>query len=216
MRGLARRLASVAGVTLLLVGTLPPAGVRAADPVTVDFTVASRAYDGTASATITGCTLTGVTAPADVTCVLSGATATFADPLVGAAKPVTGSGFTLGGADAANYEITTVNGTVADITPGLQAITFAAAPTGVVVGGSGFSVSASASSGLAVTYSSTTSGICSVDAATGALSLLAAGTCAIAADQAGDANWSAAPQVTQSFAVAAVACRLQSRCRPSP
>ncbi len=47
--------------------------------------------------------------------------------------------------------ISTAPAVLADSPPD-QTITFAAAPTGVVVGGSGFSVSASASSGLAVTY----------------------------------------------------------------
>ncbi len=66
----------------------------------------------------------------------------------------------------------------------------------------GSSVSASASSGLPVTYSSTTTGICTVDAASGELTLLAAGTCTVAADQAGDADWNPAPQATQDVDVA--------------
>ncbi len=65
-----------------------------------------------------------------------------------------------------------------------------------------FSVGATASSGLAVVFT-TSSTACSVTTA-GTVTLLAAGTCTIAADQAGDANWNAAPQVTQSFAVAAI------------
>jgi hypothetical protein len=88
------------------------------------------------------------------------------------------------------------------VTPGSQTVAFGAAPTGVVVEGSGFRVSASASSGLAVTYSATTLTICSVDAASGDLTLLAAGLCTTAADQPGDANWNAAIQAQQSFTVA--------------
>jgi len=57
----------------------------------------------------------------------------------------------------------------------------------------------SASSGLLVAYSSQTPAVCSVSGAL--VHLLAAGTCTVAANQAGDANFSAAPQVLQSFAV---------------
>ncbi len=84
-----------------------------------------------------------------------------------------------------------------------QTITFDAAPTGVTVGAIGVSVSATATSTLDVAYSSTTPSICSVDASTGALTLLAIGTCTIAADQAGDGTYDAAPQVTQNVDVAA-------------
>ena len=77
-----------------------------------------------------------------------------------------------------------------------QTIAFVAAPTGVTVGASGVSVSATATSGLPVAYSSTTPSICTVDASTGALTLLGIGTCTIAADQAGDGTYEAAVQVT--------------------
>ena len=91
----------------------------------------------------------------------------------------------------------------ANVTVGLnsQTITFGAAPTGVTVGASGKSVSAAASSGLAVTYSSTTPLICSANSGTGALTLLAMGTCTIAANQAGNGTFAAAPQVTQDVTV---------------
>jgi hypothetical protein len=206
MRGLGRRLAPIAVVAILLVAALPSATVFAATPVAVDFTVASRPYDGTTIATVTGCTLSGIVPPDVVTCDLSSATASFADPAVGTAKPVTGSGFGLGGADAANYEITTVNSSAADITQGVQAITFTStAPSAAVVGGPTYAVTATGgASGNPVTFTidAAASAVCSI---TGAIvSLLAAGTCTIAADQAGDANWNAAPQATQSFAVAAM------------
>jgi hypothetical protein len=58
---------------------------------------------------------------------------------------------------------------------------------------------ATASSGLPVTYS-TLSTACSVTAG-GTITLLGVGTCSIAAEQAGDASWNAAPPVTQSFTI---------------
>ncbi len=81
--------------------------------------------------------------------------------------------------------------------PTSQTITFGAAPT-LVVGGTG-TVSATASSGLEVSFSSTTPTICSLNGTT--VTPLAAGTCTIAANQSGNATYSPADQVTQSITV---------------
>lgn len=54
------------------------------------------------------------------------------------------------------------------------------------------SVSASASSGLAVRYSSQTPGICTVDGDNGQVRALRPGACVISAQQAGNAQWAAA------------------------
>jgi uncharacterized repeat protein (TIGR01451 family) len=82
-----------------------------------------------------------------------------------------------------------------------QTIAFDPAPTGATVGMSGASVHATATSGLAVSYTSTTTSICTVDSGTGALTLLAVGTCTIAANQAGNGTYAAASQVSQNVAV---------------
>ena len=50
-----------------------------------------------------------------------------------------------------------------------------------------------------MTFASLTPGVCTVSTRT--VKLIAAGTCAIAANQAGNANYNPAPQVTRSFAV---------------
>src|SRR5207249_4138034 len=63
-----------------------------------------------------------------------------------------------------------------------------------------FAISATASSGLAVAFTSATTSVCTISGAT--VTLVSAGTCTIAADQAGNASYNPAPQVTQSFAVA--------------
>jgi hypothetical protein len=84
-----------------------------------------------------------------------------------------------------------------------QTISFDAAPTGTVVGAAGKSVTATATSGLPVAYTTNTPLVCSVDGSTGALTLLAVGTCEILADQIGDTSWFPAPQVSQSFSVGA-------------
>jgi len=77
-----------------------------------------------------------------------------------------------------------------------QSITFASLPDRVF-GSAPFAVSATASSGLAVSFSSLTVPVCTVSDTT--VTLVATGTCTIAADQAGDALWLPAPQVTRSF-----------------
>jgi hypothetical protein len=58
---------------------------------------------------------------------------------------------------------------------------------------------AAASSGLGVAYTSLTPAICSVSGTT--VTMLAAGTCTIAANQSGDNAWAAAPQVSRSIAI---------------
>ena len=62
-------------------------------------------------------------------------------------------------------------------------------------------VSATATSGLAVSFSSTTLATCSVAGTT--VTGIAAGTCTVAANQAGNASFSAAPQVTQNINIGA-------------
>ncbi len=73
-------------------------------------------------------------------------------------------------------------------------------PNTLTVGGA-ITARATATSGLAVTFSSTTQSICTVSATT---VIGVAGTCTVAADQAGNNNYSAAMQVTQDIAVKAV------------
>ena len=85
----------------------------------------------------------------------------------------------------------------------MQTLTFSAAPTGVVVGSTPTvtATSASPNSGNPIVYSSTTPSICTVNSSTGVVTAIAVGTCIIAANQAGNASYAAAAQVTQSFAV---------------
>jgi FG-GAP-like repeat/Bacterial Ig-like domain (group 3)/Putative Ig domain len=62
-----------------------------------------------------------------------------------------------------------------------------------------FSVSATASSGLPVTFASMTTAVCTVNV--GTVTMIAAGTCTIRAAQAGNANYAAASNVDRSFNV---------------
>jgi hypothetical protein len=80
---------------------------------------------------------------------------------------------------------------------GNQTITFGAL-VGKTFGDADFAVAASASSGLAVSVAA--SGSCTISAAT--VYLTGAGSCTVTASQAGDANFNAATDVAQSFAIA--------------
>jgi uncharacterized protein (TIGR03437 family) len=84
--------------------------------------------------------------------------------------------------------------------PGSQTIAFPA-PGTVELGVGPFALSATASSGLPVSFSSVTPAVCTVAGIT--VTIVAVGTCSITANQAGNANYIAAPSVTQSFTVGA-------------
>jgi sugar lactone lactonase YvrE len=79
-----------------------------------------------------------------------------------------------------------------------QTITFGTL-TNQPIGTAPFLISATATSGLAVNFASTTSAVCTVSGA--AIALASAGTCTIQATQAGNANYVAATPVSQSFQV---------------
>ena len=85
---------------------------------------------------------------------------------------------------------------------GNQTISFTStAPAGATVGGPTYTVTATATSGLPVTFTidASATSVCSISGST--VSFLGVGTCVIDANQAGNANFNAAPQVQQSFAV---------------
>jgi len=132
---------------------------------------------------------------------------------IGAGSPITVTGLTNGVAYTFTVTATNSAGTGASssvsnsITPASpQTITFAnpgsqsygTAPNLSVLGGG-----ASSTSGLAVTFTSSTTGVCTVTSG-GILTFVAGGTCTINADQAGDSSFLPAPQVSRSFIVVPV------------
>jgi hypothetical protein len=85
---------------------------------------------------------------------------------------------------------------------GAQTITFTStAPTHATISGTPYTPTATATSGLPVTITvnAGSTSICTISA--GVVSFIAAGTCTLNANQAGDANYNPAPQVQQSFTV---------------
>lgn len=83
-----------------------------------------------------------------------------------------------------------------------QTITFAQ-PSNYNFGSSPV-LTATASSGLAVSFTSTTLGVCTINSSTGALTFVSAGNCTIDASQSGNASTNAATTVTHSFTVNAI------------
>lgn len=163
---------------------------------TAPFTVSATASSGLpvsfASLTTGVCTVSGnaVTLVALGTCTIQATQA--GDSTYGAAMPVNQS---------------------FQVTQGSQTISFGA--LGDQTYGAGpFAVSATASSGLAVSFASTTGTVCSVSGAT--VSVLAAGTCTIQATQAGNADYAAAPPVSQSFQVIQATTTTDGNSSPNP
>jgi hypothetical protein len=100
---------------------------------------------------------------------------------------------------------------IASPTPSAQSIGFTSSPPGgAVLGGPAYTVAASASSGLAVVFTAAaaSAGICTVSSST--VALLGVGTCTVLANQPGNADYQAAPQVQQSFTISAAPLSAQT------
>ncbi|MCE7951009.1 MAG: Ig-like domain repeat protein [Xanthomonadales bacterium PRO7] len=147
----------------------------------------------TVSATASSGLAVTFSAGAPAVCTVSGSTVTFV-----------GAGTCIVNADQAgnaNYNAAPQAQQTFTVSRNDQTITFTSpAPATAKNGGATYTVSATASSGLTVTFSSATPGVCTV--ATNVVTFVGAGTCTIDADQAGNAAYNPAPQVQQSFPVA--------------
>ncbi|MBK8675674.1 MAG: fibronectin type III domain-containing protein [Cellvibrionales bacterium] len=156
--------------------------------------VAFTAPANTGGTTITGYTVT--VSPPDVA------------PVNGASSPIVVTGLTNG--QAYTFTVTADNsagtgpasGASNSITPkATQTITFN--NPGARNFGTTPTFTATSDSGLSPTFTSSTTGVCTITGL-GAVTFITAGTCTINADQAGNGSYLAATQVTRSFAVNAV------------
>jgi len=106
--------------------TNPTADITKLD-VSGVFSASSKNYDGNNTAIISSRSLVGVLVPDIASVNLSGGTATFSDALAGDHKVVTGSGMSLSGSAALNYNLTDVATTTANISKSNVSGTFTVA-----------------------------------------------------------------------------------------
>ena len=149
----------------------------------------------------------GTTLPLNAT-ASSGLPVSFASQTTGVCT-VSGSVATLRAAGTCTIQATQAgNSTYAAATPvsqsftvngEAQTITFS--NPGAQTVGTPLTLSASATSGLTVSFASQTTSVCTVSGSTA--TFIAAGTCTIQATQAGNSTWAAATPVSQSFTVKA-------------
>jgi hypothetical protein len=107
----------------------------------------------------------------------------------------------------ATYASTTSATATFTFTKATQTITFAD-PADITFGASPASLSATSTSTLSVAFTTATSGVCTVSGTT--VTIVSAGTCTINANQAGNADYEAASQVSQSFTIAKATPSLSS------
>lgn len=178
--------------------------VPAATTITVTFTKAAD------PSTITGSTFVVSGATGAVTYDVPSRTATFtpsgnlAYSTVYSATVTTGVKNLAGNSMAASYAWSFTTEAAPLTSQAIGAISFA--PASLTVGNT-TAVSATATSSLPVSFTSLTPAVCTVSGST--VTGLSAGICTIAADQAGDAVYNVAAQVTQNIAVANPVCTPQ-------
>jgi hypothetical protein len=169
----------------------PTIGTATAGNAQASVTFTAPAFTGGAaitSYTVTanpgGATGTGAASPIVVTGLTNGSSYTFT-------VTATNSAGTGSASSASNSATPIASQTISFVNPGTQS--FGTTPT----------LTATATSGLTVAFTSATTGVCTITSG-GALTFVTTGTCTINADQAGNGAFSAAPQVQRSFTVAAV------------
>lgn len=175
---------------------------QAKSAVTAAVIADNKTYDGNTTATISACDLTGVVAGDSVTC--SAASASFNSADAGSAKTVTAKGISLGGPNAAKYQLTSTTAlTTADITKATQAsLTISANPATLPIGGIASLSSTGGTTSGAVTYEAVGSpgGLnCSISGNTLTVSGVP-GSCSISGTMPGNANYQ--PVVSSVLSVA--------------
>ena len=167
-------------------------------PTLSSLSVTSGAFAGGTSTTITGTNLTSTTGvtvdgvASDTVTVNSSTSVTFITPAgtTGAKDVIVNTAYgTFGLTGAFTYANS-------------QTITF---PTlsDITLGGTAPTLAATASSGLTVSYASSTTGVCTVSGST--ITIVSTGSCSITASQSGGSGYAAAANVSKSFTITAPA-----------
>ena len=151
----------------------------------------NKIYDGTTAATISGALLTGIVGSDNV--IINSFAGTFADANVANGIAVTAA-LSVSGPDAARYSLQQPAGLSANISKADQVITFAALPD-KAFGDADFNLTASATSGLPVNYTSSNTSVLAVT--NGIVHIVSTGSSAITASQAGNQNYNPAASVQQ-------------------
>ncbi len=167
-------------------------------PLTITgVTAANKTYDGTDLARLSGGILSGVLADDEVS--ITEGIGAFSDSNVGIAKVVTATGYSVTGSDASNYTLSAQPlVTAANITSASQTITFNTLPS-KIYGDATFELTATASSGLEVSYISDNTSVANVSGTT--VTIVGTGTATITARQIGNINYSAAAEVNQTLSI---------------
>ena len=188
------------GITGITGAAIPDSNSNSpfATPTLVSLTVATGTLGGGTNTTVTG---TNLSSTSGIT--VGGTSATGVVVNSSTSVSFTTPSGTLGAKDVVvstmlgNFSLSSAF-TYAKTT---QTITFAALAAATLGVSSAPLIRGSASSGLSVSYSSATPGVCVVSGSL--ISMLNPGTCTINADQSGDATYGAAPTVSQSFSITA-------------
>lgn len=123
----------------------------------------------------------------------------YEDENAGTGKKLIASGKVIDGNEGNNYTYVYMENNDGVINKADQTVTFTEYPDGEVTGNS-FSVVATASSGLDVTFTGGAFGVCTVHGG-GTVDLEGSGQCPVTAQQMGDGNFNTAPDNTMTFRV---------------
>ncbi len=189
--------------------TMDTTGEIRVKDITVTAQADTKAYDGTTSSDETPAITPGL-APGDV----ANFTQSFDTADVGTGKTLTATGSVSDGNSGNNYAITFAVNNNGVITQASQTITFPDVPAGPLSGNT-LMLSATSTSGLAVTFTGSTPGVCTVDS-NGLVTILTIGDCTVTADQAGNTNYNPASSVSQTFEISFVVSAAPSLLKSAP